>query len=411
MWTTSKAAFTRIRQPADVFVNVAILSLVFLTLVAITPARATENLLTCADEYAENIDYFPEKISVELATGFQVEYFDNYKLLTVSQPWRNASPDAAETYLLVQCGTSAPEGYEGITQIEVPVRSFAALSTTYLPFLPLFGVVDALVAVADLRTIHTPEILFATESGRIAELAPNYAEINLETILALQPTLTMTYGFGYETDGYHRLRELGLTVALNGEFAEGTPLARAEWGKFISLFFNQEAAAQMVFDETRAEYEKLRELANDANERPTVFLNSPFQDVWYMAGGRSFMAQFLADAGGDYLWAADESVGSLFLDFETVFERAAAADIWLNVSQWWFTLDDALAEDSRYAHFAAFASGQIWSNNLALNEAFGNDFFESGSAFPELVLRDLVSILHPQLLPTAEHRYYRQLGQ
>ena len=130
-----------------------------------------------------------------------------------------------------------------------------------------------------------------------------------------------------------------------------------------------------------------------------------------MAGGRSFMAQFLADAGGDYLWGEDESIGSLFLDFETVFERAAAADIWLNVSQWWFTLDDALAEDSRYANFAAFANRQIWSNNLAINESFGNDFFESGSAFPELVLRDLISILHPQLLPTSERRYYRQLGE
>ena len=226
------------------------------------------NPFTCVDEYAENVDYFPEKVSVELATGFQIEYFDNYKLVTVSQPWRDAPPDATESYLLVQCGTPAPAGYEDATQIEVPVRSFAALSTTYLPFLPLFDTVDTLVAVADLRTIHTPEILSAAESGRIVELAANYAEINLEAILALQPALTMTYGFGYETDGYHRLRELGLTVALNGEFAEGTPLARAEWGKFISLFFNQEAAAQMVFDKTRAEYENMRELANDLNESP-----------------------------------------------------------------------------------------------------------------------------------------------
>ena len=122
------------------------------------------------------------------------------------------------------------------------------------------------------------------------------------------------------------------------------------------------------------------------------------------------MAQFLADAGGQYLWEDDESIGSLFLDFETVFDRAASADFWLNVSQWWFTLDDALAEDSRYANFAAFENGQVWSNNLAINESFGNDFFESCSAFPELILQDLISLLHPDLLPDVERRYYRQLS-
>lgn len=410
MWNTVKTGFSRIRLSADFFVHLIIVSLILFTVALHPTAQARENRLSCVENYAENVDYFPDKITIEMAAGFQVEYFDHYKLVTVNQPWRDAPPKATETYLLVQCGTPVPEGYEGVTTIEVPVSSFAALSTTYLPFLPLFDAVDSVVAVADLQTIHTPEVLTAAETGQITELAPNYGEVNLESILALQPALTMTYGFGYDTDGYHQLRELGLNVALNGEYAEGTPLARAEWGKYISLFFNQEASAQAIFDKTRTEYEDLRDLASNVTVRPTVFLNSPFQDVWYMAGGRSFMAQFLSDAGGEYLWQDDESMGSLLLDFETVFERAAMADYWLNVSQWWFTLDDVLAEDSRYANFSAFASGQVWSNNLAINEAFGNDFFESGNAFPELVLRDLISILHPQLLPDYERRYYRKLS-
>ena len=134
MWTSAKASFTRIRQLADVFIHAIITSFIFLAFGAIAPTQAAKNPFTCVDEYVENVDYFPEKVSVELATGFQVEYFENYKLVTVSQPWRDAPPDATESYLLVQCGTPAPAGYEGATQIEVPVRSFAALSTTYLPF-------------------------------------------------------------------------------------------------------------------------------------------------------------------------------------------------------------------------------------------------------------------------------------
>lgn len=410
MWNLVVTVFSRIRHQADFFVHAFFVSVFCFSFTLNSSVEASENPTTCVDEFAEDQDYFPDKITVEMATGFQVEYFNHYKIVTVSQPWRDAPVEAAESYLLVQCGTPIPDGYEGATTIEVPVTRLAALSTTYLPFLPLLNSVDALVAVSDLQTINTTEIITAAETRQIAELAPNYGEVNLEAILELQPALTMTYGFGFETDGYHRLRELGVTVVLNGEFAEGTPLGRAEWGKFISLFFNQEAAAEGVFQQSISTYEQLRELASSVTERPTVFLNSPFQDVWYMAGGHSFMAQFLADAGGEYLWEDDESMGSLFLDFETVFERAALADFWLNVSQWWFTLDDALAEDSRYANFAAFEKGQVWSNNLAINESFGNDFFESGSAFPELVLQDLISILHPELLPGVERRYYKQLS-
>ncbi|MCY3836486.1 MAG: ABC transporter substrate-binding protein [Anaerolineaceae bacterium] len=410
MWKPVATAFPSIRCQADFFLIILLLWFLGFSFHPQSIAQAEDKPATCVDEFVEDHDYFPTKITVEQATGFQVEYFNHYKLVTVSQPWRDAPAEASETYLLVQCGTPIPEGYEEYITVEIPITSLAALSTTYLPFLPLFGAVDRLVAVSDLTTIHTEEVAEAAATGQIMALAPNYGEINLEAILEIQPAITMTYGFGFETDSYHRLRDLGITVVLNGEFAEGTPLGRAEWGKYISLFLNQEATAEEVFQQSATSYAQLKALASEASERPTVFLNSPFQDVWYMAGGRSFMAQFLKDAGGAYLWADDESIGSLFLDFETVFERAESADYWLNVSQWWFSLADVLAEDSRYANFAAFEKGQIWSNNLAINESFGNDFFESGSAFPELILQDLITILHPDLLPDVERRFYRRLS-
>ncbi len=409
MFVLASANHRRIRLPADFFFNGLFLTALLMLLSGVSPILANSNPTACINEYDEDIDYFPDKVDLQIAEGFSVQYFNHYKLVEVLQPWTNASEADQESYLLVQCGTPIPSGYEDVTQVvEIPVRSLAALSTTHLPYLPIFNAIDKLVAVSALSTVNTPEVRAAAEEGDILELSPNY-EFSFEAAVTLQPDLTMTYGFGFETDDYHRLRELGLTVVLNGEFAENSPLARAEWGKFIALFLNAEAAAEASFDKTHNRYEELQELAAKASERPTVFLNSPYQDVWYMAGGNSFMAQFLADAGADYLWADDESTGSLFLDFETVFEKAANADYWLNVNQYWFTEADTLAEDGRYANFAAFAAGNVYSNNLAINETFGNDFFESGAAFPDLILQDLILILHPEMLSGIEKRYYRRL--
>jgi iron complex transport system substrate-binding protein len=100
---------------------------------------------------------------------------------------------------------------------------------------------------------------------------------------------------------------------------------------------------------------------------------------------------------------------SVSLSFEDVFERGLEAEYWVNVNQFWATTDDMLAADSRYAEFVAFENGNLWNNNLRQNANGGNDYFESGFANPQLVLADLIAILHPELIPDHEFVYYQPL--
>ena len=67
---------------------------------------------------------FPDKAELQYAESFSIEYFDNYKVVTVHTPWPGAQE--AVQYLLVQCGTPAPEGYDGVQRITVPIRRLAA---------------------------------------------------------------------------------------------------------------------------------------------------------------------------------------------------------------------------------------------------------------------------------------------
>jgi len=361
-------------------------------------------------EYDENVDYFPEKITTEYTSGFSVEYFGSYKLLTVTAPWNDADEADVVQYLLVQCGAPVPTGYESAQVVTVPVTSAVSMSTTYLPYFDLYGILDYLVGV-DMASLATnTAVLDKFADGELTEIAPNF-ELDIETALELNPELIFTYGFGFDTDSYHQLQDAGLPVALLGEFAETNPLARAEWGKFISVFFNAEGIAEAEFEAMTEDYMRLWELTGTVETRPTVFLNSPFDGTWYMAGGKGYMAQFLADAGADYLWADDEGTATLFLDFESVIDRAQNADFWLNGNQFWMTTADILTEDARFGEFAAVNTGGVWINNLAVNENFANDFYESGVAYPNLILADLIAIFHPDLLPDHEFVFYRNLGE
>jgi iron complex transport system substrate-binding protein len=398
-----------------------ILSLLFAACqpVAIAPAAPTASAQTvastaptanladsCVTNYDAKIDYFPEKIKLTHTNGFTIEYHNNYKVVTVKTPWQGAK-DALQ-YALVQCGTPAPADFKKEQIIEVPVKRFVSMSTTYLPFLDEMNLLDRLVGLDDATYVNNPKVAKLAADGKL-KLIGFGAKVNVEQALDLNPDLIMTYAIGdTDSDAHPKLIEAGLKVVVNAEWLDTSPLGRAEWGKFLAIFFNHEAAAETMFAKTATAYEKLVTLAATVKTKPTVFTDTDYQGTWYVAGGQSFGAHFLADAGASYLWAGDKATGSSPLAFEAVFDKAKGADFWINTGSM-TSLNELKAADARYADFAAFKNGNVWNNNARTNANGGSDYYESAIAHPDVVLADLIKILHPELLPDHEMVYYQQL--
>lgn len=361
----------------------------------------------CVTDYQPDIDYFPNKVQPDYSSGFSVEYHNHYKVVTVTQPWKAA--DETFEYVLLQCGTPTPDGFEDAQVIQVPIRTVATLSTTYLPHLELLGQVEALVGMDNFSFVYAPAVRQKIDQGELIEFSSGKT-LDIERLLVAEPDLVMAYGTGDpDSDSYGRIMQAGLPVALVGEYVETSPLGRAEWLLFTALFFNQEAEAQAIFTDIATEYESLVELTASLAERPTVFTGFSYEGTWYMSGGQSYAAQLLKDAGADYLWADSDATVTIPLDFESVFGQAAAADVWVNVSQDWFSQGDAIATDPRYGKFDAFKQNSVFNNNVRMNDFGGNDYWESGAVNPHLILADLVKIFHPELLPNHELVYYQQL--
>ena len=361
----------------------------------------------CVTNYEPDKDYFPDKVQLEYATGFSVDYFNHYKVVTVTQPLK-AAPETFE-YVLVQCGTPAPTELSDAQIIEVPIRTVATLSTTYLPHLELLDQTDALVGVDQFNFIYAPNVRQKIDRGELIEFNSGRT-LDMEKLLVAAPDLVMAYGTGDpDVDSYSRIMQAGLPVALVGEYVETSPLGRAEWLMFTALFFNQEARAQQIFTDIATEYSALVELTDTLTERPGVFTGFSYEGTWYMSGGKSYAAALLEDAGADYLWADNDSTVTIPLDFESVFDQAVAADVWINVSQDWFSYGDAIATDPRYGKFNALKQNNVFNNNARMNDFGGNDYWESGAVSPHLILADLVKIFHPQLLPDHDLVYYQKL--
>lgn len=354
---------------------------------------------------ASGIDYFSDKSVIQYAEGFSVEYHRNYKLVTVHNPWPQASMSLK--YLLVQRGTSRPTGYRDSVVIEIPVERVVTLSTTYLAYMDMLDVTDHIIGHDDFKYVCTPSVREMIDKGRIREVGEG-SRANVELVIEMEPDLIMTFHTGNEQDAYPKLIEAGLPVIINAEYLEKQPLAMAEWIKFIALFFNKEGEAEELFSDIAYQYNQLGGQVASLGRRPTVLLGAPFQGTWWMAGGSSYSARLLEHAGAEYLWKDNDDTGAIPLDIESVFARAADADFWLNTGTW-ETRDDALEHDLRFTEFRAYREGNMYNNNRRTNGLGGNDFWESGRANPHKVLADLVAIFHPELLPDHDFVYYKEL--
>lgn len=371
-----------------------------------TESPTSENS-ACVTDYEPDKDYFPDKIQPEYASGFSVDYYNHYKVVTVTQPWQAANKTFE--YLLVQCGTPTPAEFENAQVIQVPINTVATLSTTYLPHLELLDRVDALVGMDNFSFVYMPDVRKKIEAGELIEFSSGKT-LDIEQLLVSAPDLVMAYGTGDpDVDSYSRLIQAGLPVAMVGEYVEVSPLGRAEWLMFTALFFNQEAKAQQRFTEISTAYESLVEKTASLKDRPTVFSGFSYEGTWYMSGGKSYAAQLLKDAGAAYLWAENDSTVTIPLDFESVFDQASTADVWVNVSQDWHRHGDAISTDSRYGQFDALKQDSIFNNNARMSPTGGNDYWESGAVNPHLILADLVKIFHPELLPDHNLVYYQKL--
>lgn len=347
--------------------------------------------------------------SVEYATGFSIKSEGDLTLIEVSSAWPGA--DKTFTYALVPREklaviTLPADTYDAI--IATPVERMVITSTTHIPCLEALDALEAIVGFPNTDLISSQAARKRIDMGLIKELGTN-ENINTEIALELNPEMVMGFGVNSTNKAYETLKTSGIPIVYNGDWTESTPLGKAEWIKFFAPFFQKEAQAERIFKTIEASYKEAKVLAQKTQHRPTVLTGGLYKDVWYVAGGNSWMAQFLRDANADYLWDETEQSGSIGLSLEAVLEKGAQADYWFNPSLH-SSYEELLQANSHYRQFMAFEQKTVFSNAINKGETGGLLFYELAPQRPDLVLKDLISILHPKLLPEHQPHFFMPLN-
>lgn len=331
---------------------------------------------------------------IKYAKGFNIKREGNNTWVTVNYPYQGAT--TGYSYLLIPRGSEAPEHKADVKVIEVPIESIVCTSTTHIPHLDYLGVTNKLVGFPSTDYISSETARARVDSGYVKDLGIDKG-MNLELLYTLKASMVMGYTMSADIGQLRKIEEMGIPVVINGEYLERDPLGRAEWIKFTSLFFGKEKVADSVFNMIEREYNTTRDKLATLQQKPSVLCGTVYGDAWFMPAGQNYAAMLLKDAGTNYLWANDSTHGWLEISFESVYDKAKDADLWIVGS--FDTYEQLKAADQRYSMFKPFETKQIYNYNARKGAKGGNDFLELGYMRPDLILKDLAKIAHPDLLP------------
>lgn len=364
-------------------------------------------LFSCRNT-SERVDHIPQEgkeVKIENASGFSISKFDGYSLLKVNTPW----PEAKDpfVYLLYSETAKVPSGLEFDHKIAVPVKNIVVTSTTHIPALEALNEETSLIGFPGLEYISSKKTRELINSGKISELGKN-ENINTEVLIELSPDAVIAFAINASNKSLETIEKTGIPIIYNGDWTESTPLGKAEWIKFFGALYGKEELAADIFNKIKTEYQSAKELAAGSKEKPEVIAGSMFNDKWYMPYGNSWQASFLNDANATYIYKKTNGDGSLSLSFESVLEKGGNAEFWISSGQF-TSYEQLLNESEHYNQFRAVNERNVYSVSLTKGETGGILYYELGPQRPDLVLKDLISILHADLIPEYEPVFYKPL--
>ncbi|MFR9592158.1 MAG: ABC transporter substrate-binding protein [Rikenellaceae bacterium] len=352
-------------------------------------------------------DYNIEVYTPSYAKGFSILKSKDSKstIIEVKNPWQGAK-DVSTRLFISRDGESAPQGFDGQV-ISCDAGRIVCMSSTQIAMLDAVKCADRVVGVSGIDYISNEYI--ASNKTSISDVGYE-GNINYELLLSLNADLVLIYGLNGASTMESKLSELDIPYAYIGEYLEESPLGKAEWMVAVGEIVGKREEAKKYFSAIPKRYKELKAMASkiDASSKPKIMINTPYGDSWVMAPAGSYVAQLIADAGGDYIYSANsKTTRSESIDIEEAYLMASKSDLWINLGML-NSLADLKSQFPKFADVPCVVRGDVYNSNKKLTPSGGNDYWESGVVNPDIVLRDLITIFHPELMSN-NLVYYKKL--
>lgn len=290
--------------------------------------------------------------------------------------------------------------FAGYEKIEGRTK-LVSMSSVFIGMLESLQTQERIIAVDNADYISMPKTRMLAKKGKIVSIAPT-GKTNAEQLHSLQPHLVFSYFLdanGMNTD-LLIAKKSNCQMIFIQNYLEQHPLGRSEWILFFGHLLGKAQLSVQIFNEIKEHYEELVAKTSAITNKPKVACNAPFAGVWDLPNGKSYMAQFIKDAGGSCITTNETETGKTSLPLVEAVKRANEAQYWINpglCNQY----SCLIGMDKRLAELPAFQKKHIY-NYKVFSEKSPNPIWDYGVLRADLVLKDLFSIFHPD---ASEHEF------
>ncbi|MDR1762270.1 MAG: ABC transporter substrate-binding protein [Bacteroidales bacterium] len=367
----------------------SILFFIFLLTSACNSGNSSQHTLLTGNrfEYAHNI--FSEQGSNRVVVYLNPQHSDSIVyMLTAEKPEKSYDATSKTFY------------------IQTPIQRVAITSTTDIAPVAALHETQSLIAVCEIFRSCNPEVHALHAAHNIVDIGSEFHE-NVEKIIAIRPNILIKTVFTTAfTQNDALYLHANIPIIYSNNWQETNPLGRAEWIKFFGMLYNKEHEADSMFTVISNSYNEQKARYANTNKRPRVLAGEMVKNIWYAPGGSSYMAQFIADAGGEYIFANNNERGSIPLNFEQVLQKSNTVDVWIGSR--FNSFKELFAENHVYSLLPITKTTQCYNYNKTQHEQC-NDYFETGTLRPDYVLADFIRILHGDSLAGKNCRFLQQL--
>lgn len=358
------------------------------------------NLLfvSCSENEPKEYNSVEESfISYDLkyAKGFQINKYSSHKEIIIKHP---ENGNFIQSFIV-----------SDTSKITSNLSSIFSSSTTHLAYLDALDKNEFVKGFVNKNYIYNSTYLKQFETNKTIDVG-NGDDLDLERIISNKPDVFFVSGLLGKSPQFEKLSQIGIPFIEVVEWAEVHPLARAEWIKFFGVLIDEEDKADSIFNQVESNYLHLLSLSSEIDSiyKPLVLTGSSFKGTWSLPGGKNYSSVLLTDAGGYYPNSKSSNTTiSIPYTIESVVAEFLFADYWLMPGV--KSLKELLEEDSRYSEFKAFKMKQVYEVNKRSLPSGANDYWETALVRPDILLKDLIKIFHPDLLPNYELYFYQKI--
>ncbi len=326
----------------------------------------------------------------------------DFTIADITNPWDTTK--LLQRYILIDRNSNIDQSSlpKGIL-VKTPLQSSIVYSSVHANAIDELGAIKRISGICDAQYYKIDKIIQRLSSGDVIDIGSSMSP-SIERIIELNPDAILTSPF--QNAGHGAIEQLNIPIIECADYMEATPLGRAEWIKLLGKLYGNRHVADSIFKEVSNNYNQLKDsIASLDVKSPTVISECVTDGVWYMPGGKSYMAQLFYDAGADYAWKDDNSTGSLQLDFATVYDKAHNADIWLiKTFGRDLTLNELQSSYPLHNRMDAFKNGGVYSCNTATTS-----LFEDFPFHPDMLLIEFINIFHNKPTDNSTLNYYKQV--